>query len=73
MTWTTTLGRRIRQLRRRRGLSQAALAAAAGLSRIYVAKLEAGERAPSLRALARIARALGVRLWVDLARRTSQH
>jgi transcriptional regulator with XRE-family HTH domain len=57
----------IRQIRRRRRLTQAELARRAGLSWIYIAKLEGGDRvAPSLRALERIARALGVRLRVEL-------
>jgi transcriptional regulator with XRE-family HTH domain len=50
-----------------RGLTQEALAAKAGLSRIYIAKLEAGERAsPSFPVLERIARALGATLSVEL-------
>jgi transcriptional regulator with XRE-family HTH domain len=60
------LGRRIRQARERRGLTQQKLADKAALSWIYIAKLEAGDRkAPSLGALERIAKALGVKL-VDL-------
>ena len=61
------LGPKIRQLRRRRGLTQAELAKRAALSWIYIAKLESGDRvAPSLTALERIARALGGRLHVEL-------
>jgi len=57
----------IRQLRARRQLTQAELAKRAGLSWIYIAKLEAGDRlSPSLPALERIARALGARLRVEL-------
>ena len=59
--------RQIRHLRLRRGLTQAELARRAGLSWIYIAKLEGGDRvSPSLPALERIARALGVRLRVEL-------
>jgi len=59
--------RQIRRLRLRRGLTQAELARRAGLSWIYIAKLEGGDRvSPSLPALERIARALGVRLRVEL-------
>jgi predicted transcriptional regulator len=48
-------------------MTQADLARRAGLSWIYIAKLEAGDRlAPSLPALERIARALGARLRVEL-------
>lgn len=60
------LGRRIKQGRERRNLTQDALAEKAGLSRIYIAKLEGGDRkAASLDALERIAKALRVKL-VDL-------
>jgi len=61
------VGRLIRELRTRQGISQERLAQKARLSRIYIAKLEAGERAsPSLPALQRIARALGAKLKIDL-------
>ena len=61
------LGRRIKELREQQGLTQQALADKAGLSRIYVQKLEAGEReSPSWDALERIARALGATLRIDL-------
>lgn len=51
-------------------MTQAALGQRAGLSRIYVQKLEAGEKTnPSFDALARIARALRARLVVNLEER----
>ena len=57
------LGSRLKKARQQLGLSQEELAQHAGLSRIYVAKLEAGERrAPSLDALERLAKALRVKL-----------
>ncbi len=59
------LGARLRAARTKRGLSQAALATKADLSRIYIAKLEAGERAPSLATLEGLAKALRVKV-VDL-------
>ena len=60
------IGKRIKQAREERELTQEALARRARISRIYVAKLEAGERtAPSLAVLERVARALGLQL-VDL-------
>lgn len=63
-----SLAHQIRQLRKRRALTQAELARRAGLSWIYVAKLEAGHRrSPSLPTLERIARALDARLRVELA------
>lgn len=49
-------------LRRRReaaGLSQEALAAAAGLHRTYVSLLERGQRAPSIVVVQQLARGLG--------------
>ena len=62
-----TIGKQIRQRRLRRGLTQADLARRAGLSWIYIAKLEAGDRrSPSFAALERIARVLGAKLRVDL-------
>ena len=61
------VGKLIRELRTRQGLSQELLAQKARLSRIYIAKLEAGERAsPSIPALQRIAGALGAKLKIDL-------
>ena len=63
-------GRLLRQWRAQRGLSQTALAEAAGLSRAYIAKLEAGDRAsPSMPVLERIAKALGVTVRVTLAKK----
>jgi transcriptional regulator with XRE-family HTH domain len=51
----------LRRLRRARGLSQSALAAQAGLSRGYLARLETGERDnPSLKTVVQLARALRV-------------
>ena len=61
------LGAQIKKGRERRGLTQDELASRAGLSRIYIAKIEGGERmAPSLPALEKIAKALGLRLVVEL-------
>jgi transcriptional regulator with XRE-family HTH domain len=59
----------IRTLREARGWSQAALAKKAGLSMIYVQKIEAGERVPTLATLDRLARALGAELHVELRRK----
>jgi len=52
----------LRTLRRRRGLSQEALADATDLSRPYISQLERGLKSPSLRTLGRLAEALGVSL-----------
>jgi transcriptional regulator with XRE-family HTH domain len=60
------LGARIKVERQRARLTQQALASQVGISRIYIAKLEAGDRtSPSLPVLEQIAKALGVTL-VDL-------
>ena len=61
-----SLGARLKAAREAAGLTQAELARRAGLSRIYIAKLEAGDRtAPTLDVLGRLAKALRLTL-VDL-------
>ena len=59
-SWTTMIdGRRLRQLRRRHGLSQDDLATKAGISLTTVARLERQSSGPCrCRTLARLARAL---------------
>ena len=52
----------LRTLRRRRGLSQEALADATDLSRPYISQLERSLKSPSLRIVARLAEALDVTL-----------
>lgn len=60
------LGARVGTLRKERaGFTQKQLAAAAGLSQPYLAKIEAGRQDISLRVLSRLAKALNVEL-VDL-------
>ena len=54
------LGLRVRQLREGKDWTQERLADGAGLDRSYIAGIEAGLRNPSFRALARIAKGLGV-------------
>jgi transcriptional regulator with XRE-family HTH domain len=56
-----TFGRRVRELRKKRGLSQEALALEAGLDRSYVGGVERGERNLSLSNIHRIAKALSVK------------
>ena len=56
------LGKRIRQFRGTRKLSQEELAYKAGVHRTYLGGIERGERNPSLKNLAAIAKALNVRL-----------
>jgi len=54
------LGKRIRELRLRTGLSQEKMAVKAGLDRTYYAGIERGERNPSVKQLAKIAAALEI-------------
>ena len=56
------LGERIRDLRLATGLSQEELAFKAGMHRTYLGGIERGERNPSLKNVAAIAKALGVTL-----------
>jgi transcriptional regulator with XRE-family HTH domain len=56
------MGRRIREARVRRGLTQLHLAQAADLSVAYVSLIERGGRNPPLTTVASLARALGVGL-----------
>ena len=58
---------RLRKIRQRKGLSQAAVAESAGLSREYVNKIEAGRYDPPLSTLNRLAKALKVKV-ADLVR-----
>ncbi|MBC1181876.1 helix-turn-helix transcriptional regulator [Brevundimonas sp. WCHBH090558] len=54
------LGKRVRELRIAAGFSQEELAFRADMKRSYVSDLERGTRNPSVRALERLAIALGV-------------
>jgi transcriptional regulator with XRE-family HTH domain len=54
-------GERVRELRKRKGLSQEALALACELDRTYIGGVERGERNISLVNIYRIAEALGVK------------
>ncbi len=59
----TQIGKRVRQLREAKGLTQEALAAKSGLHRVYLAQLEIGRNQnPQLETLQRLAKALGVSL-----------
>ena len=55
-----TLGQRIRRLRKSAGLSQDALARAAGIGRVTLVRLEKGEQTPRFKTLAAIATTLEV-------------
>ena len=54
-----TVGARLRRLRLERGLSQRELASP-GVSYAYISRIEAGTRQPSVKALRKLARKLGV-------------
>lgn len=56
------IGSRVKALRQQRRLTQAQLAALAGLQRPNIARLEAGVHVPSILLLERLAQALGVPL-----------
>lgn len=51
----------LRELRRRKKLSQVDLAARAGISATYLSEIEQGERNPTLAVVVRLARALDVK------------
>ena len=54
-------GRILQQLRTERGLSQEELGFESDYHRTYISQLERGQKNPSLKAIFRLARALGVR------------
>jgi transcriptional regulator with XRE-family HTH domain len=54
------MAKRLKTLRRGRGLTQEALAARAGLSRTYLARLETARQDPTLSTLVKLAKALRV-------------
>lgn len=54
------LGKNVRYYRQLRGMTQEELAHSADMKRTYVSDLERGTRNPSVRALGRLAEALGI-------------
>ena len=60
MTPGERVAKRLKILRRRRSLTQEALAVKAGLSRTYLARLETARQDPTLSTLVKLAKALGV-------------
>ena len=62
------LGANVRRHRKLKGISQEQLSLDAGMKRSYVSDLERGTRNPSVRALGRLAAALGVEPHVLLER-----
>jgi transcriptional regulator with XRE-family HTH domain len=62
------LGRNIRRLRSEKGMSQEELALETGMKRSYVSDMERGTRNPSVKALARLAKALRIEPEILLRR-----
>jgi transcriptional regulator with XRE-family HTH domain len=60
MDLSRILGRNVRELRKRKGMSQEELALETGMKRSYVSDIERGTRNPSVKAIARLAAALKV-------------
>jgi len=60
MAGLVNAGKRIRALRRKRGLSQQQLAEISGLSQSSISYIEAGDRSPTLRTIEKIATGLGI-------------
>ncbi len=60
------LGRKLRDLRVKRGLSQAELAGRAGTAQASVARIESGRALPKLDLIVRLAPALGARVDLKL-------
>jgi transcriptional regulator with XRE-family HTH domain len=59
-SYRSVFGKRLRDVRERRGLSQEALAGLAGLHRTYVSSIERGQRNVGLDNVIRLAAALDV-------------
>ena len=55
-----TLGERIKQMRKRNGITQSRLGGLAGLTGDWICNIECGRRKPNVTTLSSIARALGV-------------
>lgn len=60
LTEAQIFGKRLRQLRTSKGLTQEQLAEAAGITATYTSDLERGEKVPSLSIVLRLARAFDI-------------
>lgn len=60
-TISKTLGRRVRRIRQEKGLTLKQVEERVGVSATHISEIERGNTSPTVRALERIARALGVR------------
>ncbi|HEX5796763.1 MAG TPA: helix-turn-helix transcriptional regulator [Candidatus Saccharimonadales bacterium] len=56
------LGKRVRELRKKTGISQEKLGELTSLDRTYISGIERGKRNPSLRNIEKIAKALNVNI-----------
>lgn len=65
MLTVSSLGSELRALRERRGISQANLAAQAGLAAPQVSQIESGRHIPSLKKLISLLEALGAHLVIE--------
>lgn len=65
-------GKALREVRRKRGLSQLKVSTASDLDRAYVSELENGLKNPSLDTIFRLAEAIGVAV-ADLIRKTAEY
>lgn len=54
------VGKRIKELRLEKGMSQEALALSAGMDRTYIAGIESGRRNPTLLSLEKLLSAMGI-------------
>lgn len=59
-TISKTLGRRVRRIRQDKGLTLKQIEARVGVSATHISEIERGNTSPTIRALERIAKALGV-------------
>ena len=58
----TIIGARVRDMRRERGMTQAELARATGVTGSFIGHIERGEKVASLETMAKLSRALGTSL-----------
>src|SRR2546422_1117271 len=67
------IGKRIRQLREVKGLSQGDIERRSGLLRSYISRVEGGYTTPSLATLDKFAKALEVQTYQLLFQRSEEH
>lgn len=57
------LGNKITKIRGKKGLTQEEVALEAGLNRAFIGYIERAERRPTVKTIAKIAKALDVKIW----------